>query len=36
MQKHARSEAERAFELSYFSPHPAVIKLIVQWGNTDK
>ena len=36
MQKKSRSEAERAFELPYFSPPPAVIKLTVQGGNTDK
>ena len=34
--KNSRSEAERAFVLPYFSPRPAVIKLIVQGGNTDK
>ena len=36
MQKISRSEAERAFELSYFSPRQAVIKIIVQGDNTDK
>ena len=34
--KKSRSEAERAFELPYFSPRQAVIKIIVQGGNTDK
>ena len=34
--KKSRSEAERAFELPYFGPRPAVIKLIVQGRNTDK
>ena len=34
--KNSRSEAERSFVLPYFSPRPAVIKLIVQGGNTDK
>ena len=33
---HDVHEAERAFELQYFGPRPAVIKLIVQGGNTDK
>ena len=32
MQKNSLSEAERAFELPYFGPRPAVIKLIVQGG----
>ena len=32
--KNSRSEAECAFEMPYFSPCPAVIKLIVQGGNT--
>ena len=32
----SRSEAERAFELPYFDPRPAVVKLIVQGSNTDK
>ena len=36
VQKSSRSEAECAFELPYFGPRPAVIKLIVQGGNTDK
>ena len=36
IQKTSRSEAERAFELPYFSPPRAVIKLTVQGGNTDK
>ena len=36
MQKNSRSEAERAFELLYVGPRPAVIKPIVQGGNTDK
>ena len=34
--KNSRSEAERAVELPYFDPRPAVIKLIFQGGNTDK
>ena len=34
--KRSRSEAEGAFELPYFGPRPAVIKLIVQGSNTDK
>ena len=34
--KKSRSETERAFELPYFGPRPAVIKLIVQRGNIDK
>ena len=36
MQKNSRSEAEHALELPYFGPRPAVIKLIVQGGNTEK
>ena len=36
MQKNSRSEAELAFEMPYFNPRPAVIKLIVQGGSTDK
>ena len=32
----SRSEVERAFELLYFSNRQAVIKIIVQGGNTDK
>ena len=37
MQKNSRSEPERAFELPYFGHvQHAVIKLIVQGGNTDK
>ena len=34
--KNSRNEAESAFELPYFSPRQAVIKIIVQEGNTDK
>ena len=34
--KNSRSEAERAFELLYFSNRQAVIKIIVQGGNTEK
>ena len=34
--KKSGSEAERAFELPYFSPRQAVIKIIVRGGNTDK
>ena len=34
--KNSPSEAEPAFELPYFGPRPAVIKLIVKGGNTDK
>ena len=36
MQKSSRSKAELAFELPYFSPRQAVIKIIVQGGNTGK
>ena len=32
MQKYSRSGAEHAFELPYFGPRPAVIKLIEQGG----
>ena len=34
--KNSRSEVECGFELPYFGPRPAVIKLIVQGGNTGK
>ena len=34
--KSSQSEAELAFELPYFSPRQAVIKIIVQGANTDK
>ena len=34
--KKFRNEAEHASELPYFSPRQAVIKIIVQGGNTDK
>ena len=34
--KNSGNEAERAFELPYFSPRQVVIKIIVQGGNTDK
>ena len=36
MQKNSQNEAGRAFELPYFSTRQAVIKIIVQGGNTDK
>ena len=36
MQKNPESDAERAFELPYFSPHWAATKIIVHWANTDQ
>ena len=35
MQKKSRSDAERAFELPYFSPRQAVTKIIAQGADTD-
>ena len=36
MQKSSRSDAERTFELLYFSPRQAVTRIIVQGANTDQ